>query len=135
MALATHSVLLTREKAMFFKLLKYGTMTLAGSALAGAVVFGSDAASFLRTSAHEVRASVRDNIPVEFQLRRARDLVDEILPEMQANVRVIAEQEVEIDSAKGDIAGGEKSLAEESTRIQKLRDALPARRPPLPSAT
>src|SRR6185503_21266399 len=78
-------------ETMFVKLLKYGTLTLAGSALAGAVVFGSDAASFLRTSAHQVRASVRDNIPVEFQLRRARDLVDQILPEMQANVRLIAE--------------------------------------------
>lgn len=109
---------------MFFKALKYGTMSLAAGSLAGAAIFGADAASYLRSSAHSVRTSVRESIPVEFELRRARDLVDQILPEMQANVRLIAEQEVEIDAAGRDIADGTKSLAEESARIQKLREAL-----------
>ena len=109
---------------MFFKLIKIGSLTVAGGVVAGALFFGGEAASYLRSSARSVRASVRENIPVDFELRRARDLLDEMLPEMQANVRLIAGQEVDIDAANADIGASEKSLAEESARIQKLREAL-----------
>jgi hypothetical protein len=71
-----------------------------------------------------MRTAVKENVPVEFQLRRARDLMDDILPEMQASVRLMAQQEVEIDAAKEEIAGSQKSLAEEAIRVQKLRDAV-----------
>ena len=63
-------------------------------------------------------------MPVEFQLRRARDLVDDIVPEMQANIRIIAQQEVEIANLKQDIERSDKSLADEHTKVAKLRDAL-----------
>jgi chromosome segregation ATPase len=109
---------------MLCKLLKYGTLTLVGGTIAGAVLFGHEAFSYIHSSARSVRMALKDNIPLEFELRRARDLVDDILPEMQANVRLIAQQEVEIDVAKGDIAADDKSLHEETARIQKLRENL-----------
>ena len=109
---------------MICKILKYGTLAVVGSVIAGTVLFGREVGSYFRSSARAARHAVRDNIPLEFELRRARDLLDDILPEMQANVRLIAQQEVEIDAAKGDTAAGQKSLAEESMRIQKLRESL-----------
>src|SRR5258707_15455978 len=71
-----------------------------------------------------MRQSVNDKIPVEFQLRRARDLLGDILPEMQANVRVMAQQEVEIEAAREDIELSQKSLIEEAGRIRILKEAV-----------
>src|SRR5688572_29065332 len=109
---------------MFLKVIKYGAMTLAGGALITSLLLGGEALSYVRSSAKSVRTAVKDNIPIEFELRRARDLLDDILPEMQSNVRLIAQQEVEIEAAKGDIEESQKSLTEEGARVQKLRDAV-----------
>src|SRR5690349_14777317 len=84
---------------MVFRLIKYGVLTLAAGALVVSLLFGGEALSYVRTSGKSMRQSLNDRIPVEFQLRRARDLLGDILPEMQANVRVIAQQEVEIEAA------------------------------------
>jgi hypothetical protein len=106
------------------KIVKWGVLAVGGLAIAGAVVLGTDACSYLRSSARSIRASVKENIPLDFELRRARDLLDEVLPEMQANVRVIAQQEVEIAAAKDEIAIAQRAVDEERTRVAKLRDCL-----------
>ncbi|MEJ2704008.1 MAG: hypothetical protein P8Z79_16340 [Sedimentisphaerales bacterium] len=109
---------------MIMKWLKRSVLVVAGLSLAGSLIFGKDVVSYVRSSAKSVRTVVKDAVPIEFELRRARDLLEEILPEMQANVRLIAEEEVEVAALKVDIAKGEKTLDEEKVRITKLRDAL-----------
>src|SRR5438045_5620940 len=109
---------------MILKLAKWTVLGLAGLGIAGGLLFGRDLCSYVTSSARSVRCAVKDSVPVEFQLRRARDLVDDIVPEMQANVRVIAQQEVEIEALKDDILRSQKSLSEARTRVAKLRDGL-----------
>jgi len=109
---------------MIFKAIKYGVVSLAGLALVGGVVFGTDLFSYVSSSSRAMRSAVKDNVPVEFQLRRARDLVDDLVPEMQANVRVIATQEVEIAGLRRDIEQSRANLQAERTRVQKLRESL-----------
>jgi len=109
---------------MIFKAIKYGVVSLAGLALVGGVVFGTDLFSYVSSSSRAMRTAVKDNVPVEFQLRRARDLVDDLVPEMQANVRVIATQEVEIAGLRRDIEQSRANLQAERARVQKLRESL-----------
>jgi hypothetical protein len=109
---------------MIMKWLRRSVLVVAGLSLAGSLIFGKDVVSYVRSSAKSVRTVVKDSVPIEFELRRARDLVEDILPEMQANVRLIAEEEVEVAALKVDIAKGEKAADEEKVRITKLRDAL-----------
>jgi len=109
---------------MICKVIKYGVLTLAGGALITSLLLGSEALSYVRSSARSVRMAVKDNIPVEFELRRARDLLDDILPEMQANVRLIAQQEVEISSLQDEIKAAHQSLDNERTKLAKLRNCL-----------
>jgi hypothetical protein len=109
---------------MILKLAKWTVLGLAGLGIAGGLLFGRDLCSYVTSSARSVRCAVKDSVPVEFQLRRARDLVDDIVPEMQANVRVIAQQEVEIEALKKDIDQSEKSLSDEKARVAKIRDCL-----------
>jgi predicted nucleic acid-binding Zn-ribbon protein len=109
---------------MLWKMAKIGVMTTGGALLAGGLVFGTDLGSYVRSSYHEVRASVKDNIPIEFELRRARDLLDGVGPELHQNIRLVAEQEVEIANLKTDLKDGQANLAAEKQRIEKLRNCL-----------
>jgi len=109
---------------MFCKMIKWGVLSAAGLTIAGGVLFGRDLSSYLTSGTRSVRGVVQDNVPIDFQLRRARDLVDDIIPEMQANVRIIAQQEIEIESLKKDINDSERALNEEKVRVAKVRDCL-----------
>ncbi len=109
---------------MIFKLVKLGILSMAGLALVGGIVFGRDLCSYVSSSAKSVRVSIRDAVPIEFELRRARDLVGDIVPEMQANVRLIAQQEVEIENLRKDIDSSRRCVENERARVAKLRDSL-----------
>ncbi|MCY2951159.1 MAG: hypothetical protein NTU53_04175 [Planctomycetota bacterium] len=109
---------------MIIRTVKWVVLGGIGVALAGGAIFGTDLPSYVYSSAKSVRTAVKDSVPVEFELTRARDLLNDIIPEMQANIRLIAQQEVEIASLKQDIGQSQKSLAEEQMRVAKLRDCL-----------
>jgi chromosome segregation ATPase len=109
---------------MIFKLVKLGMLSAVGLAIAGGLVFGTDLCSYVYSSARSVRTAVKDSVPMEFELRRARDLVDDIVPEMHACVRMIAQQEVEIAQLNKDITHSRKQLEDERARVQKLRGGL-----------
>ncbi|MBE0534696.1 MAG: hypothetical protein IH624_03440 [Phycisphaerae bacterium] len=106
------------------KWLKRGLIVAAGGALIGSLVFGKDMLSYVKSSAKWTRTAVKDSVPVEFELKRAHDLLEEIIPEMHRNIRLIAQEEVEIAALKADIVKGEKSFGEEKQRISNLRNAL-----------
>ncbi|MFC1636465.1 signal peptide-containing protein [Planctomycetota bacterium] len=109
---------------MIIRWLKRSVLVVAGISLVGGLIFGKDVVSYVRSSAKSVRTVVKDSVPIEFELRRARDLLEDIIPEMHANVRLIAQEEVEVAALKVDIARGEKAIDEEQVRVTKLRNAL-----------
>ena len=109
---------------MILKALKYGVIGTAAALVIGGTVFGTELGSYIRSSTRCVTSAVKDNVPVEFELRRARDLLDDIIPEMHASIRSIAEQEVEIASLKAEIADADKALAEAKGKVAKVRECL-----------
>lgn len=113
---------------MIRKTMKIGVVSLAGLTLVAGLLFGTELGSYVWTSANTVRTAVKDHVPIEFELQRARDLLEEIIPEMQANVGLIAKEEVEIANLKEDIDRSRDSMAVEKVRITKLGDALKTQR-------
>lgn len=109
---------------MILRWVKWGVMGTVGLGLLGGMLFGKDIISYAKSSAKGVRAAVKDSVPIEFELRRARDLLEEIIPEMQANIRVIAQEEVEVAALKGEIARQTDALGDEQSKIKTLRVAL-----------
>lgn len=109
---------------MVVRMVKYGVIGTAGALVLGGLVFGGDVVSYARTGVLSAQASVRDNVPIEFELRRASDLLDEIIPEMHANLRLVAQEEVELEQLRQDIVGSEEQLSAERVRVAKLRDML-----------
>lgn len=109
---------------MLWKAMKLGAVATSGAVVLGGLVFGSDLASYLRSSRNSVAMAVHDNIPIDFQIRRARDLMAATEPEMRRNIRLMAEEEVDIALLKEDIAKSAQSLEKEKGRLQKLRTDL-----------
>lgn len=68
--------------------------------ITGGLLFGSDLSSYIRSGAKMTQEKVKDAVPIEFELRRAQDLLEEILPEIHANIELISKEEVEIAALK-----------------------------------
>jgi hypothetical protein len=113
---------------MVTKMVKTGVVVVVGAALVGGLFLGKDVVSYMRVSARSVQSAVKDSVPIEFELKRASDMLEDIIPEMHANIRLIAQEEVEIAALKAGIVKGQSSMAEEEQRIQKLRTALATQR-------
>jgi hypothetical protein len=109
---------------MITKWLKLGVVGVVSVGLVGGLLFGKDALSYGKSMAKSFRTAVKDTVPIEFELKRASDLLDEIIPEMHANIRQIAQEEVEMAALKGEIAKGQTSLEDERNKIKTLRTSL-----------
>jgi len=113
---------------MLKKTMKTGILVVVGAALLGGLFMGKDAMSYMRCSTRSVQSAVKNSVPIEFELKRAQDMLEDIIPEMHAHIRLIAQEEVEIAALKAGIERSRSSMAEEGQRIQTLRMALSTQR-------
>jgi hypothetical protein len=113
---------------MITKMVKTGVVVVVGAALVGGLFLGKDAMSYMRVSARSVQSAVKDSVPIEFELRRASDMLEDIIPEMHANIRLIAQEEVEIAALKASIKKSRISMVEEEQRIHRVSSALATQR-------
>lgn len=98
-----------------------GTVAMAGT---GFVLFGSHAPSYVGTVFGSVRDKVRGQIPVEFELERARKLIQAIDPEIEECKRDVARAEVELESLDEEIRRLDRDVAKGQKRLQSHRELL-----------
>lgn len=109
---------------MVKKWVKRGTFVAVLALVIGGILFGGDVISYAKSSLKLTQETAKDSIPVEFELRRAKDLLEEIIPEIGANVRMIAEEEVEIAALKNEVKKSTESVSTEKAKVSKLRDEI-----------
>lgn len=100
-------------------MIKKSLMLGVGTILLGAIVFGSHALSYLRTSIVCVRDRVHDSVPVSFEIERARRMIEDLKPEIQQNMHRIAREEVEVTQLQDQLKGLQKR--QDTTRQAVLR--------------
>ena len=83
--------------------------------------FGRDALSYLSTSVGRIKQSVKESVPVSFELDRARKMVKDLVPDIQRNMHVIAQEEVRVDQLQHQIAGAEQKLDKDKKGLLKLK--------------
>lgn len=87
-------------------------------------LFGRDAASYVGTSVGWVKDSVKDSVPIEFELDRARKMVKDLVPDIRKNMHVIAKEEVEVTKLEKQIVKSDDELTKAKQDIVRLRDDL-----------
>jgi len=87
-------------------------------------VFGRDVVSYAKTFGSEVREAVKSEIDVEFEVERARRIVEELVPDIRECMTVIAEQKVDIRNLEQDIRLTEAAMGEQERAILVLREDL-----------
>jgi chromosome segregation ATPase len=91
----------------FFKFAALGIVTAGG---VGYLLFGDSLGSYLSTMASSVRDSVKGQVPVEFELKRAEQLIRAIEPQMTTCKRELAQAEVNLENLSNDVARLEKEV-------------------------
>lgn len=100
---------------------------VAGVLLAGLVAtfsFGRDVWSYARTASQAAHEAIKSEVPVEFEIQRARDMVQHLLPEIRRCMHVIAEEEVAIEQLQQEIAKSETELGKRKGEILALKKDL-----------
>ncbi len=107
-----------------FKLFKW----VAGTALAGALglylVFGTSAPSYLGTALGAARRTVKEAIPIQFEIRRSERLIREIDPQIHSCLRDVAAGEVELEDLQEDIVLLERRKKDLEARVLRRKRLL-----------
>jgi BMFP domain-containing protein YqiC len=106
------------------KLVKLGILIVLVLVVVGGLIFGRDMFSYVHSGFRATQTAVKSNVPIEFELQRAQNLLEEIVPEMEKNIRMIAQEEVELAALKSDLASSEENFEMERQRIATLRNCL-----------
>jgi chromosome segregation ATPase len=94
----------------------------AGLVLVGLFLFGRHAASYVGTGASWVRDSVKDSVPLNFEIDRARNMVKNLQPEIQKNMHVIAKEEAEVERLEQQIDQAAEKLEKDTFELKVLKD-------------
>ena len=105
-------------------MLKKAVVGSLAAATLGTMMFGGDAFSYVKTGFNEVHDAVRAEVPIEFELERARGEVEALVPEIHKSLHVIATQQVEVENLKETIAHKQASLADQEEAILALNEDL-----------
>ncbi len=90
----------------------------------GIAILGTNACSYLTTGYNRAADSVTQSIPIEFQIDRARDMIDQLTPEIRRSMHIIAKEEVALEQLNSRIETAEKRAAKSKTDIMHLQADL-----------
>jgi chromosome segregation ATPase len=92
-----------------------------GLTLLALFFFGRDAASYIGTTVGRIKDSVKQSVPVSFELDRARKMVKDLVPDIQRNMHVIAQEEVEVDRLQHQITDNQQKLEKDKKDLLRLK--------------
>ena len=81
-------------------------MILSGAAVSALGMFflGRDALSYVGTSLGWIKDSVKNSVPIDFEIQRARRMIKDLVPDIRCNMQLIAKEEVEVEHLDKQIA-------------------------------
>ena len=103
--------------------MKRTSLIIAATAIAF-VFSGTATWSYLSTASNKLVSAAKDAIPIEFEIDRARTLVEEMLPQIRKTIRVVATEEVELARLSGQINDGRRELVANRGQIKTVRETL-----------
>ena len=105
-------------------MLKKAFVSLGAAALLSTLTFGTPVVSYARTGVNWLRQSASDSMPLEWELKRARQLVADLKPEISDAARQIALEKVEVARLENRLEEKRDGLAKSQQDIERLRADL-----------
>ena len=90
----------------------------------GGMIFGTSTCSYLKTAGTRISRTVKDSVPTDFQIDRARDMVADLTPVIHDSMHVIAKEEVALEQIDKKIAANERSNQKLQSDIMTLQSDL-----------
>jgi len=88
------------------------------------LLFGGSALSYVYTGLNELRETVKESVPVEFELQRAKNEISRLEPVIRDLHHEIAKQEVRVEKLDSQIASTERGMLDAKEDIMTLKTAL-----------
>jgi chromosome segregation ATPase len=102
-------------------MLKKAILGVVSAAVLSTLVFGRDVVSYVKTCGSEFRQAVKQEVPIEFEIERAREMITNLVPDIRKCMHVIAEEEVGVEHLKAEITKADKELGKQQQEILALR--------------
>jgi chromosome segregation ATPase len=84
------------------------------------LLFGRESIRQKNTNLGSVRQAVHESVPVEFELKRAKDMIKGLDPEIHRNMHLIAKEEVEVKHLREQLGKAEQQLGKNRSEIERL---------------
>ena len=101
------------------KKLMLGSAIVVGS---GVLLVGTSGVSYIKTGYHSIRETIKEQIPLDVEISRARDMINDLQPEIVSNLKVIAREEVEVARLQREVQAKNETLVKSKQAILKLKD-------------
>ena len=89
-----------------------------------ALFAGRGVVSYVTTAVDRVQDQVKSNVPVKFEIDRARRMIKDLEPEVERNMHLIAREEVEVAKIERELSQNEQQLAKARDEILRLKNDL-----------
>ena len=109
-----------------FKIIKWGLIGVVGFGATSYFFFGDNALNYVSTMVGSVKESVRGQFPIEFELKRAENLIKDIGPQIHQCKRDVATQEVQLDNLTSDVTRLELAVARAERKLKGGAEMLAA---------
>lgn len=94
------------------------------AAVGAITVAGTGAWSYVRTGYNTASESVRGSVPIDWEIKRARQMIQDLKPEIAKNLQIVAREEVGVERLAQEIQIKEGQLAKGRNDILRLKDDL-----------
>lgn len=105
-------------------MVKKGLMVGGAALLLLGLLFGTNAFSYFTTFVGGIRQTVHDSVPVDFEIKRARQMIKDLDPEIRRNMHLIAKEDVEVGNLREQLAVAETKLDKSKSDIERLNTDL-----------
>lgn len=87
-------------------------------------VFGTAGLSYVRTGWQSASDQVRQNVPIEWEIKRARQMIEDLKPEIAANMQLVAREEVGVERLAAEVGAKTQQIAKAKQDIMRLKGDL-----------
>jgi hypothetical protein len=105
-------------------MLKKAIIGVLGMTLVAGIMLGSDAGSYFRTMKKRASKAVQSEMDLDFEVDRARTMIEDLVPAIEECQEVVIRQQVELARKEVSVANQEQTLDERQGEILALRTDL-----------